>query len=298
MSAAPTVSRFLDLSALAGLQHLRFSARQRIEGIHSGRHVSRRHGGAGEFADFREYTEGEDLRRLDWKVLARTGRAYTRLYQDETNLACTLVLDASGSMNFGTGPSKLEYVQYLATALSEVIAWQQDQVGLAVASAGLREYLPAAGTRSHVTRLQEVIDQIRTRPATDLAGALRTLFQRLTRRGVLLVMSDFLLDDVPDVFAALRLFRHRRWEVIVLHIVHPDEERLPDGAAYSFEGLELEGRVDCSPLEIREQYEKRFEAHCNSVRTLALAAGSDYRRVSTAVPYLQTLGGFLVERTG
>ena len=125
-------SRFLDLPALAALENLRFAPRQRIEGSYSGRHSSRRQQGSGEFADFREYTEGEDLRRLDWKVLARTGRAYTRLYQEETNLVCTLVLDASASMRFGAGLSKLEYVQYLATALSHVISRQQDQVGLAV----------------------------------------------------------------------------------------------------------------------------------------------------------------------
>src|ERR1700730_5840509 len=151
-----TASRFLDLRALAALENLRFAPRQRIEGSYTGRHQSRRHGGAGEFADFREYAEGEDLRRLDWKVLARTGRAYTRLYQDETNLVCTLVLDASGSMHFGAGGSKLEYVQYLATALSHVISRQQDQVGLAVVADRVHELLPPGSTAGHVARLQEV----------------------------------------------------------------------------------------------------------------------------------------------
>lgn len=293
-----TASRFLDLRALAALEHLRFATRQSIEGAYSGRHRSRRHGGAGEFADFREYAEGEDLRRLDWKVLARTGRAYTRLYQDETNLNCTLVLDASGSMAFGRGLTKLEHVQYLATALSHVIGRQQDQVGLAVASEGLKEFLPPGGTPTHVARLQELVEQASPRPVTDLAGALRALFQRLTRRGVLLLLSDFLVDDLEAVFAQVRLFRHRRWEVVVLHIVHPDEERLPEGTAYRFEGLENEGRVDCSPAEVLALYQAQFEAHAAALRTLALAAGCDYRRVSTAVPYLQTLGGFLVERAG
>lgn len=298
MSVISAGSRFLDVRALAALQHLRFTTRQRIEGTYSGRHTSRRYGGAGEFADFREYTEGEDLRRLDWKVLARTGRAYTRLFQDETNLVCTLVVDASGSMAFGANPSKLEYVQYLATALSEVISWQQDQVGLALASTGLSEFLPPGSTRSHVARLQELVAAATTAPQTDLAGALRSLFQRLTRRGVLMILSDFLVDDLEAVFAAIRLFRHRRWEVIVLHIVHPDEERLPDGAAYRFEGLENEGWIDGTPAEIRSLYQQRFEAHAATLRTLALAVGCDYRRVSTAIPYLQTLGGFLVERSG
>ncbi|HON65537.1 MAG TPA: DUF58 domain-containing protein, partial [Phycisphaerae bacterium] len=128
---------------MAALEHMRFVTRHRIEGAYSGRHRSRQQGGAGEFVDFREYVEGEDLRRLDWKVLARTGRAYVRLYQDETNLMSLLCIDASGSMQFGgsgTGKrslrdklrggqavespaatgSKLEYAQYLATALSHV----------------------------------------------------------------------------------------------------------------------------------------------------------------------------------
>src|SRR6476646_3822965 len=104
-------SRFLDLKALSALAHLRFVTRHQIDGAYSGRHRSRQQGGAAEFADYREYVEGEDLRRLDWKVLARTGRAYTRLYQDETNLVCTLVLDASDSMRFGTPGPKLAYVQ-------------------------------------------------------------------------------------------------------------------------------------------------------------------------------------------
>jgi uncharacterized protein (DUF58 family) len=297
MTAEPK-SRFLDLAALSGLRRLRFTTRRAIEGTFTGRHLSRRDGGAGVFAEFREYTEGEDLRRLDWKVLARTGRAYTRRHEDETNFVCTLVLDASASMLFGTPGPKLEYVQHLATALSQVIGWQQDQVGLAVVADGLREMIPPGGTPRHVARVQTAIEQVTTHPVTDLAGALRQLFQRLTRRGVLLIMSDFLVDDPEAVFAAIRLFRHRSWEVVIQHVIHPDEERLPEGDSYRFEGLENEGVVDCSPLEIRSGYEARFEAYAASIRTLALAAGCDYRRVSTAVPYLHTLSGFLVEREG
>lgn len=297
-------SRFLDLKALASLAHMRFTTRHRIDGAYSGRHLSRQQGGAGEFVDFREYVDGEDLRRLDWKVFARTGRAYVRLFQDETNLLCTLVLDASGSMTFGgrsvkdAAGSKLEYAQYLATALSQVISRQQDQVGLGVVADGLKEFLAPAAATAHVALLQETIEKIRTRPVTDLADGLRALFQRLTRRGVLLVMSDFLVERLEDVFAAVRLFRHRRWEVVVLHLVHPNEERLPEGRAYRFEGLENEGVVSATPGEIRKLYEQRFEAHAAMVRTLALAGGCDYRRISTATPYLQTLGGFLVERSG
>ena len=296
-------SRFLDLRALAALAHMRFVTKQQIEGAYSGRHRSRQKGGAGEFVDFREYTAGEDLRRLDWKVLARTGKGFVRIFQDETNLICTMAIDASASMQFGAGRkgdgvSKLQYVQYLTTALSQIIGGQQDQVGLAVVSDGLQDVFPPGSTSGHIYKIQQAIESLKPRPVTRLAESLRDLFGRLTRRGVLLVVSDFLVDDLDAVFASLRLFRHRRWEVIALHIIHPDEERLPEGIAYRFEGMENDGQIDCSPGEIRKMYEERFAAHAAAVRGLALAAGCDYRRVSTAVPYMQTLGGFLVERAG
>jgi len=297
-------SRFLDLRALAALEHMRFTTRHRVEGAYSGRHQSRQQGGAGEFVDFREYSGSEDLRRLDWKVLSRTGKAFIRLHQEETNLLCTLAIDASGSMLFGgrsrrdpTG-SKLEYAQYLASALSHVISRGQDQVGLAVLGRSLEVSLAPAGTATHVARLQELIENVVTRPTTKMADGLRELFERSTRRGVLLLMSDFLMEDSEATFAALRLFRHRGWEVIVLHLIDPQEERLPDGTAYRFDGMEDEGHVTCSPAEIRAAYRERFENHVAMVRQLALAGGCDYRRVLTAIPYLQTLGGFLVERAG
>ncbi len=312
-------SRFLDLRALASLERMRFTTRQRIEGSYSGCHTSRQHGGAGEFADYREYSGSEDLRRLDWKVLGRTGKTFVRIYEEETNLLCTLALDASGSMDFrgiarrhpqadplreyparqaGAPSSKLQYAQYLCSALAHVITRGQDQVGLALLDGRLRSMLPPGATLTHLNRLYASIEELVSRPTTVMAPGLRELFERCRRRGVLLLISDFLMDDLEDVFGVLRLFRHRGWEVIILHLVHPEEERLPEAAAFRFEGMEAEGRVDCSPAEIRVSYRDRFAAHLAMVRQLALAGACDYRRVSTAIPYLQTLGGFLVERAG
>ena len=298
-------SKYLDLRALTSLQHLRFSTRRRIDGSYSGRHLSRQLGGSAEFVDFREYSPGDDLRRLDWKVMARTGRPYLRLYQDETNLSCTLLIDASGSMRFAGlelrkdhAGSKLEYAQYFATAMTHLISSGQDQVGLAIAADKLQKHIAPGSTPQHVAQLYQLIEKLRTWPATRLGDSLRQLFERLSRRGVLLILSDFLCDDLEDAFSAVRLFRSRHWEVIALHLVHPLEERLPAGTAFRFEGLENEGSANCSPAEISREYEKRFENHCVTVRSMALASGCDYRRVSTATPYLQTLSGFLVERVG
>ncbi len=302
-------SRFLELGALASLQHMRFSTRHRIEGSCSGRHVSRQLGGGGEFAYYREYTPGEDLRRLDWRVMSRTGRAYVKIYHDETNLVCIPAIDISGSMRFGDagslprsagrdGGSKLEYAQYFVTALSHLIGFGRDQVGLALVADELKLHLPPGSTNEHLTRVHTAIESIEPSGATELGRSLDQLFQRVGRRGVLLLVSDFLAEDLDAVFKRLRLFRHRGWEVVALHLVHPGEERLPEGTAFRFEGLESEGAVHCSPSEIRELYERNFAAHLAQVRQLSLSAGCDYRLASTAVSYLQTLNKFLVDRTG
>jgi uncharacterized protein (DUF58 family) len=292
-------SRFLDLRALAALEHMRFTTRQQNEGQFGGRHRSKRQGGAGEFVDFREYSGGEDLRRLDWKVFARTGKAFVRLHQDETNLRVLLAIDASGSMTFGTrGGSKLEYAQYLSTALSQVISRSQDQVGVAVLGEKIRDYLAPGSTPMHVTRVQELIERIEPARSARMAGSLQDVFTLSARRGVLLAMSDFLMDDLEEAAGVWRLFRHRSWDVVVLHLVHPEEERLPPGTALRFLDMEGDGRVDCSPAELAAAYQQRFDAHLAAVRQLALACGCDYRLVSTAIPYMQTLQTFLVERAG
>ena len=214
---------------------------------------------------------------------------------------CTMVVDASGSMLYAgqqkpwKSGSKLEYVQYLSTALSHVISQAQDQVGLAIISNGLKEYLPPSGGMIHVRRLQELIEKIPRRPRADEAVrcAAGSVFQRAGRRGVLVMLSDFLDDEPEDVFAALRLFRHRLWDLIVLHVIHPDEEQSADRRGVPVRRLGKSGFVDCSPAEVRELYQSEFARIAPMIRSLALTVSADYRRISTAIPYLDQLGQFL-----
>ena len=284
-------SRFLEMGALSQLAHLRFATKHVVEGAYSGRHRSRHLGGSSEFREHRQYSPGDDVRRLDWKVLGRTGRSYVRIFEDETNLVATVVLDVSRSMLFGarsardTTGSKLDYGRYLCAALGHIITKEQDRFGLALASASLDAYLPARAGSTQLDAVLAAIEDVRPVPDTDLAVPLRDLFARLRGRGVLIIVSDFLEEDLEALFAAV-------------HLVHPQEERLPDGPAYRFEGLEGEGFRVCSPGEIAELYERRFRRFTVGLRALAAACGCSYHLFSTAVPYVQNLKMLLVERHG
>ena len=237
-------SKFLELGAMQSLGAPAILERGigSREAIPAGIYLAAR--GSAEFVDYREYVPGEDLRRVDWKVLGRTGRPYVRLYQDETNLLCTMLVDASSSMLFaGQGKagsiSKLAYVQYLSTAFSYLITAQRDHVGLGIVADGLVELIPPAGTPTHLTMVQKAIESIDPVPSTNLTLALRQTFDRLTRRGVLVVMSDFLVDDVVELYAMLQAVPGRGDpEVVLLHIVHPQEVSIcrKRRARYRFEG--------------------------------------------------------------
>ncbi len=297
-------SKYFDAHALSGLESMRFTTRRRIEGTYSGRHVVRRQGGAGQFIDSREYAPGDDLRRLDWPAMGRTGRAYIRLYQDETNLSCLLTVDTSGSMHFGgrnrfdQAGSKIEWVKYFTTALSHLIVHGHDQVGLSIANSNQHDYVTPSGSPRQLRILHDRIANTKASGFTELSQSLDDSFLRTRRRGVLMLISDFLVDPFENVLSGLRKFRGRGWETIAVHVIHPDEERLPQGVAFRFAGMEGEGNVDCRPAEIRKIYESRFVQHCAHVRDGLLGAGCDYRRFSTGDSYLNAVRAFLVPRRG
>lgn len=297
------VSRFFEPQKLTGLERMRFTTKRRVEGNYSGRHIARRMGGAGEFVDYREYTPGDDLRRLDWRVMGRTGRGYLKLFQDETNLNCTIVLDVSGSMEQGAkrhsnlSGSKLEWGQYFATALSHLIVLGRDAVGMGLVGEQLVDYWPPSSAYQHRMLLHEQIERLRPAGRSELAGSLDELILRVSQRGVLLLISDFLVDSLEPLISSLRKYRSRGWEVIALHLVHPDEERLPEGMAFRFTGFEADGTVDCQLSEVRREYEKRFNLHLAATRAALLGVGCEYHRASTKTSYLEVLRSFLVLRS-
>lgn len=329
---------YLQLRELVALEHMRFTTANRVDGRYNGRHRSRSMGGSGEFADYRAYTPGDDLRRLDWRVLGRTGRAYIKRFQEDTNLSCLSVIDCSGSMTFdgheaplpsarwfqrgvravqrqtGVRPrdadnrsDKLTYAKFFTTALTHLITRGGDQASLALVGEGLHAYHEPGSAESHARRLYEAIETIEPSNRSDLAAGLDEVITNVRHRGVLLLISDFLLPPgsdsqtsgpLADLAAVLRRFRHQGWEIVMLHLIHPAEESLPEGVSYRFEGMEGESSVDCHVAEIRDLYRVRWREHLDRTQDISRSVGADYRRVSTATPYLDTLSDFLVQRSG
>ncbi|MCA9264752.1 MAG: DUF58 domain-containing protein [Planctomycetales bacterium] len=302
-SQAERSSRFFEPAKLAGLEKMRFTTTRRVEGAYSGRHVAKRRGGAGEFVDYREYAPGDDLRRLDWKAMARTGRSYLKLFQDETDLRCTLLLDCSGSMNQGSqlsSPargSKLEWMQYFSTALTHLIILGRDAVGMSTVHERASHFIAPVGTVQQRDLIFHAIQQLSAGGPTDLSSALDDVLVKSRRRGVLLVISDFLVPSLAQVVASIRKFRARGWEVIAIHLVHPDEEQLPRGNAFQFVGWEEDGRVNCQVAEIRQAYQERFAQHLQFTRNSLYSVGCDYHVVRTAESYLDVLRSFMVLRS-
>ncbi|MFN7878129.1 MAG: DUF58 domain-containing protein [Pirellula sp.] len=296
-------SKFLNLRSLSGLEGLRFTAKRRIEGTYSGRHIARKQGGAGEFADYREYSPGDDLRRLDWRILARTGKTFLKLHQDETNLACTLMIDSSGSMGFSgyqqkQNESKLVWCQYFATALSHLVLTGRDHVGLAVSEQQQFSYFPPSCLPQQRGLLHETIAKLVPRGVTNLGKSLDALFMQVKKRGVLILLSDFLELDLDPMLSSLRKFRSRGWEVIAIQVLHPDELTLPKGRAFRFLGMEGESPVAVQVNELRQDYQTRFERHQAAVRTGLLSVGCDFHRIYTSTLYMDVLRQFLITRSG
>lgn len=282
---------YLDLARMELLRRVKLVPRGLAEGTFSGPHASRYRGSAVEFADFRDYTPGDDIRLVDWRVYGRSDRYYIRLYEAERNLLCYQVLDTSGSMGFAgevlRTPTKLEHACRLSAAIAWLVVREGDEIGLSLATDRVHEHLPARGGHVHLASLLNRLAASQAAGSTDLGQALRQAFARLTRRGVVCVISDFLTADA-GLWSAIDLLRQARFEVLLFQIVHPEELELPDLPLARF--TDPEGRplsITVEPALLRENYRKRFAQHLATIRAGARSRGCDWFLARTdADPYL------------
>jgi len=243
------------------LGRIGIAARQAVESALAGQHRSVRWGLSVEFAGHRPYQSGDDLRHLDWSVLARSDRYDIRVFEEETRLRATLVLDASGSMAFASrDPSKWAVARQLVAALAFLMVRQDDAVGLAVVDTEVRTHLAAASTPAHLARLLTVLEQAEPGGDTALGPVLESLALQLHRRGLVVVVSDG-FDDPARLVTALRLLRHRRQEVRVFLIQDAAEFTLPVTGMIHFNGLEGEPPITVDADRVRPHYRDAFRLH-------------------------------------
>ena len=256
MADAESVRKYLDPRVLARLQGLRLRARLIVEGYVSGVHRSPFHGFSIEFAEHREYAPGDDLRYVDWKVFGRTDKYYLKQFEEETNLVCYLLLDTSESMLYqgpGAPMSKLEYARTAAAALAYLILHQQDSVGLVTFDHEIRALVRAGSNPSHLEPILHVMEQSRAERKTAVGAIFHELAERFKKRGIVIVLSD-LFDDVDAMLAGLKHFRHRRHEVILMHVLDPAELEFPFRRTTLFRGLEELPHALVEPRAVRRAY--------------------------------------------
>ena len=292
----PASRRYLHPEAIARIARLELRARAVVEGVLAGLHKSPYKGQSVEFLQHREYVRGDDLRRVDWKVWGRQDRLYMKEFEEETNLRLALLVDASASMDYRSGPlSKYDCAATLAASLAWLALSHGDAAGCAVFDDKVRASVPARTKRSQLTSVVEVLETPRGGRGTAFLPVLRSLAETLPRRGLVVVVSD-LLGDRDGVFKGLQMLRKRGHDLVLLHVLDDDELDFPFDGPTRFEGLEIPDHIACNPRALRAGYLAALEDFLADVRRQAAAARCDYSLVRTREPLDAALVKFLSRR--
>ncbi len=293
-------ARFLDPEVLARIGSLELLARAVVEGFVSGLHRSPFTGFSTEFAEYRQYNPGDDLRYLDWRLLGRTDRYFIKKYRADTNAQFHVLLDTSASMRYagGTRVSKLAYAKFLAAALAHLVARQQDAVGLLAFDADVHTHVPARNQTGHMRTVFGHLERLEAGGETRLAEMLHATADRLTRRGIVALISDFYESPgrLADAFQHLRFRGH---DVIAFHVLDRNEVEFNfDDAVLLLEDSETAEQLPVLPDVVARGYRERIKAHVEDVRACAAASRVDYELVTTDRPLDFALFSFLSRRAG
>ncbi len=292
------LQRFLDPSVLSGLSSLDLVAKTVVDGFISGLHRSPDFGFSQEFAEYRMYNPGDDLRHVDWNVFARTERAYLKRYRGETNCQVNVLLDTSGSMKYGSkGMEKLEYAKFLAASVLYLAHLQRDAAGLVVFDDEVRNFVAPSTRQGQLHRLLHGVEQAQAGKRTDLSRPFSHLMDFLRRRGMIAVVSDFW--DIPEkLIETIAPLRFRGNEVVLFHLLDPEEIHPKLKHPVMLEDLETGEQMEVTPDYAAHEYRDKMNAHLQDIESRAKGAGMDYFLVDTSRPLDAALREYLALRTG
>ena len=285
---------YFDPLVLARLSSLYLRARWVVEGIMSGIHRSRSKGFSVEFEEHREYSPGDEIRRIDWKALGKFDRYFIKEYEDETNLRAYLILDTSASMNYASnGITKFEYGCILTASLAYLILKQQDAAGLVTFSDRIESFIPPRARRGYLMEILRAIERRAPSGETNLGKILLEVAGKMKRRGLVILVSD-LLDEPEEILKGLRLFRFKGNDVVVFHLLDAAELDLPFDGNVLFEDMEAANlKVTADPQAIRKIYRKVVEEFIDHLRKECRENSMDYQLLSTSTPLDHALVSYL-----
>lgn len=300
----PSAASYLRPDVIQQVQRLDLKARFIVEGFLAGLHGSPYHGFSVEFSEHRKYVSGDDLRQIDWNVFGKTDRFYVKKYQAETNLDGYLLVDTSGSMAYppelrtpdaGGRMTKFDYAVCLAAALGYMMVRQQDAVGLACFDTDLRAFLPPRSRRVHLMAILGHLARVRPRGRTGLAASLHKMADRIRRRSLMIVLSDF-LDEPEEVIDALHHLRFRGHDLILFQVLDVEEVRFPFVGLRRFQDVESQAAVVADPEAIRMDYLAALQAFIERYRAEAAGLRADFVQVDTSMTFDKALVQFLIDR--
>lgn len=310
----PTIraEQYLAPETLAQLAPFELRAKMIVEGVMSGMHRSPYQGMAVEFAQYRQYSPGDDIKHLDWKVWARSDKHYIKQYQQETNLDVVIMVDASASMNYGTlevkkgwgqtaasikkrGWTKFDHSTAAAVAMAYLCLQQQDRVGLVVFADGIKQMVKRSSSKGQWRRLVNCLKGEPVEENTDLARVTDQVLSKVTNRCLFVILSD-LFDDPESIRKSLARFRHRRHDVVLLQTLDRQEMRFDFSQPAPFLGLEGEGKLRIDPRALRQAYLESLDKHIKTVVRIARSFGFDYERLDTHESVGPALSHLLAQR--
>jgi len=292
----PASKQFLHPEAIRRIGRLELRARHIVEGLLSGMHRSPYFGQSVEFLQHRQYASGDDLRHVDWKVWAKQDRLYVKQFEEDTNMRCTVLVDVSASMQYGSGElNKYEYAATVATSLAYLLLKQHDSVAALAFDDTVRARTPMRNVRTALQSIVRCLDANQPRNKTDAGAILQEVAEASPRRGMMVVISD-LLTGVESILRGLRLLRQRGHDVLVLHVLDDDELDFPFEGPTRFEGLELPQHLVCNPKALREGYLAALEQFLTALRRGCARAAVDYALIRTSDPLDAALAAFLCRR--
>jgi uncharacterized protein (DUF58 family) len=292
------MTRF-DPTELRKYGGLTLLARQVVEGFLTGVHRSPYKGFSVEFAEHRQYTPGDEIRHIDWRAYGKTDRYFVKEYEEETNLKAYLLVDASGSMGFRgskKAPSKFEYAQHVAASIAYLMLHQMDAVGLITLDTQVRRMIPPKASPKHLLRVLTALEETQPGGETALAPLWHELAgHHLKRRGMVIILSDF-FDQLEPLARALQHLRHRNHEVLLLHVLAPEELEFPYKRLTQFRSLEADQKVLADARRLRDDYLKNFERFRGDLKDRAGKLQIDYHLLRTDQPVERALGIYLSRR--